>query len=68
MMDKDVTDQVEFMNPDDELLPINKCVCGQEYEWWEFVISIYREDAFQCENCGRQLYFTQKIRVWEVVE
>jgi hypothetical protein len=64
--DKDITDQVEFMLPDEELLPINKCACGKEFDWWEFVVSVYREDAHECDNCGRKMYFTQKIQVWEV--
>ena len=64
--DIDVTDLVDFSNPDDEALPITRCVCGQKFQLWEFSISIYPDGAHECPNCRRRLYFSQSIRVYEV--
>jgi hypothetical protein len=65
---KDVTDLVWFSNNDDELLPITQCVCGAKYVTWDFVISIYPEDAYECPACHRKLYFSLGITVYEVEE
>jgi len=65
-MDRDVTSLVDFNNNDDEYLPIIKCVCGATFESWTFNISIYPDTAYSCPNCGRRLYFTLGIRVYEV--
>ena len=68
-MEIDVTDQVSFDNPDDECLPITKCVCGAKFRAWsEFNISIYSDDPYPCPKCGRKLYFRNSIRVMEVKE
>ena len=64
--DTDVTDLVGFGNPDDELLPLTECVCGARFDMWDMVISIYREDAYECDKCGRRLYFRNDIKVYEV--
>ncbi len=64
----DVTDQVDFQNPDDELLPITKCVCGHKFNPWVFNISIYEDMPHVCPECGRGLIFKQAIRVYEVQE
>jgi len=66
MHDKDVTDFVEFSNNDDEVLPLTKCVCGQKFGAWSFHLSIYRDHADPCPNCGRRLYFLLDIKVYEV--
>lgn len=65
-MDKDVTALVDFNNNDDECLPIRQCVCGEKFDAWKFIISIYRDDAYACPNCGRKLYFAPGIKVYEV--
>ena len=67
-MDKDITDKIEFLNNDDEVLSITKCVCGHEYEPWCFYIDIYRDIATTCDHCGRKMYFKNTITVYEVVE
>ncbi len=64
----DVTDQVDFRNPDDELLPVTKCVCGAEFNTWMFNISIYDDQPTKCPQCGRKFVFHQIIRVYEVQE
>lgn len=66
-MDKDISNDCTWRFPDDELLPLTRCPCGRTWGAWEFNISIYREDAVKCQ-CGRRLYFTQTITVWEVVD
>jgi hypothetical protein len=65
--DKDVTQLVSFENNDDEMLPLTVCVCGAEYPAWEFILGIYRDMARKCA-CGRRLYFSNGIRVYEVVD
>ena len=65
-MIRDVTQEVVFGNNDDECLPIVECVCGTRFDAWTFVISIYRDEAKACPNCGRRLYFELGIRVYEV--
>jgi len=67
-MDKDVTKEVKFGNIDEEFLELCQCVCGHEEGDWDDVLSIYRDSAYQCPQCGRKLYFQNKITVYEVVE
>ena len=66
--DIDVTELISFSNPDDECLPITKCLCGKEFEPWKFIISIYRNTAYGCEYCGAKLYFGQSIKIYEVID
>lgn len=65
---KDVTDIVDFQNPDDELLPVTKCVCGFKFDSWEFTISIYKDDPYECPDCGAKLFFRNAVRVYQVIE
>lgn len=65
--DLDITEQVRFGNPDDELLPLTQCACGEKYEPWQFNINIYKDDDRHCDRCGRQMYFTNNIRVFQKV-
>jgi hypothetical protein len=69
-MDKDVTELVEFNFNDDELLPITRCVCGKKFKSWTFNISIYRDAPllYHCPSCGRGLYFSLAIRVFERID
>jgi len=62
----DVTKKVDFRNPDDETLPITKCVCGSTFEPWTFTISIYDDSLYSCPACGRKFYFRNEIHVFEV--
>ncbi len=65
MPDLDVTASVLFGNNDDELLPITQCVCGATFGYWEFCIGVYPEHTHECPECGRKLYFSVKIKVFE---
>ena len=66
MSDKDVTALIQFGCNDEESLPVNKCVCGAEFELWEFVLNVYHDTPRQCHHCGRRFYFRNKITVYEV--
>lgn len=68
MPDRDVTELVRRGYVDDEHMPIEKCVCGAEFKSWTFNISIYRDSPHECQKCGRKLYFTMSVRVFEVVD
>lgn len=53
-------------SPDDEILPVTRCVCGAKYRPWEFVISIYDDAPTEMPCCGRKVYFRQEIEIVEV--
>ena len=63
----DVSAQCRFDNPDDECLPLTRCVCGVDHPSWEVVLSVYADDPQIMPCCGRKLYFAQSITVFEVV-
>jgi hypothetical protein len=52
-------------NPDDELVPLARCVCGATFTRWQMPISIYPEHADAMPCCGRRLYFRNHVRVFE---
>jgi len=64
----DVTKDIEFGGIDGELLPITKCVCGHKFPLWEFSISIYKDDPYECEYCGRKLYWSNKVTIYCINE
>jgi len=70
MSTKNVTTLVTFGNSDDECLSITKCVCGNKFDPWDFIISIYdREDYIQeCQECGAKLYFRNTIQVYQIIK
>ncbi len=63
--DINITEETLYDMNDDEYLPLTKCKCGQIYESWHFVLSIYRDDPRECRNCKRKLYFRNRIVVYE---
>ena len=64
---KDITSQVSFGNPDDEALPLTKCVCGKSGREWGFItLSIYKEYPTICSNYGRKMIFSNNVRVFEL--
>ena len=66
--DHDITALVAIDDPDGEDAPLRRCVCGQTYGYWEFVLSIYRDSAHACIRCGRRLYISIRVHVFEVVD
>jgi hypothetical protein len=66
--DIDVTNKISFAEIDDEQLPIIKCVCGKEFERWDYVIYYNDKNCRKCPNCNRRFYFINKITVYEVVD
>ena len=68
MKTTDVTKQVGFGNPDDELLPVEHCVCGVKFAYWREVLHEGPEDLWECPSCHRRLYFTNQITIYEVKE
>jgi len=67
IVDKDVTKSIRCDLNDGDSLPLTKCVCGQEYMGWVFVLHSDRNDPTTC-RCGRKLYFQCQVRVFEVVD
>ncbi len=65
---KEVTSLVETGTiRDEELVPIMKCVCGATFrDWGDFTISIYKDSPYHCPKCGRALYFSMHLHVYEV--
>jgi hypothetical protein len=66
MADKDVTAEVEYGDIDGDLMELQRCVCGAEFDRWAFVMSLDRADASDCPACGRRLYFSYSVTVLEV--
>ena len=66
-MIKDITKDVEFTNNDDECLSITKCKCGMIFDPWEFIISIYENDPYECSSCKRKLFFRNSITIFEKI-
>jgi DNA-directed RNA polymerase subunit RPC12/RpoP len=62
----DVTDQVTFDDNDGESLPLTKCVCGQKFESWEEVVSVYADEPWTCPHCGAKLFFSVNVKVYKV--
>ena len=65
---EDVTDKVTFDNNDSECLPLTMCVCGKEWESWNFVLGADKDRPTECSVCKRQLFFGITIKVYEVRE
>ncbi len=68
MRDIDITDRVKYDLSDGEALPIVKCVCGNEFPSWKFIIKMDRDEPRMCRKCGRRMYFRAEIKVYEVVD
>ena len=66
MTDKDVTELMLFGDIDNEYLPIDKCACGAEFGYWEFLLNVYKDTPRACWHCGRRFYFRNKITIYEV--
>ncbi len=62
----DVIDKVDFQNPDDEALPLTRCVCGANFDPWQEVVGIYRDSPWVCPACGAKLVFANAVRVYQL--
>ena len=67
MKSSDVTHAVEFGINDEESLPMTKCLCGQHFDLWDFIIGKWTIPT-PCPTCGRKYYFENDIRVRLVIE
>jgi len=67
-MDKDITNKVKFELNDDECLPLIECVCGKIFTAWDFILGMGRDSAGVCSACGRKMYFTVEIKIFEKIE
>ena len=67
---KNITNLVDFSNSDDECLPITKCVCGNKFDPWDFIISIYDDEEYiiGCPECGAKLYFRNAVQVYQIIK
>ena len=61
--DIDVTDKVQIGWIDDEVISLDRCACGLELD--AELLSLGRDEPWQCAKCGRELYITQRTIVWE---
>lgn len=64
----DVSNQMDWNLPDDEFLPVTKCVCGTKFPVWSFSVSIYDDNPKTCPICGRKFFFSNSIRIYEVID
>lgn len=68
MQHHDITHLVEFYDNDGESLPLTKCACGLRFDPWDFILNPDPDHPKKCFGCGRSLYFSLNIRVFEVTE
>ena len=62
----DVTNLVDYQANDGEDLPLTKCICGNEYDAWDFVLGIEENAPMICKKCGAKLYFSFEICVYKI--
>jgi hypothetical protein len=60
----DVTDKVAYGAADDGCLPLLRCLCGEPFEAWAFVLGVHPDLAMPCPACGRQYYFGVRLHVY----
>ena len=70
-MDKDITKGVKHGYVDNGMMPLYECVCGKKFQSWDFILNEggagWGCRNAKCSGCGREMYFTHEIVVWEVV-
>ena len=64
--DTDITKFVKVGDIDGEHMPLRECACGQQFDYWDFILSIYPDMPTECPSCGRKMYFSYSVRVYEV--
>lgn len=65
---KNVTERVTFSNNDDENLALTRCVCGETFPQWEFILGVYEDRPISCPVCNRKFFFSFQIQVYEVIK
>ena len=65
MADVDVTEHTSFRDPDTDPLALTRCICGKRFRLWEATLSSSREDVDRMPCCGRRLYFSAAVRIFE---
>lgn len=53
---------------DGESLPIKRCLCGEEFKYWDFVLHTDKSEPDTCPSCGRKFFFVHKVVVYQVFE
>jgi len=71
----DITDVVKFgalPSPETRgssmLLPLLQCACGEKFKPWDFILEEDPRGASKCNNCGRMMWFSLSIRVFQQME
>jgi hypothetical protein len=68
-MSRDVTDiVVQGSMIDDELMSMVQCVCGESFDYCDYVIGVYPDCANPCPTCGAKLYFSCSVKVYQIEE
>ena len=62
-----ITDKVRFGLNDAEFLPIERCICGKTFGHWDFFIDSDPKHPTACPACGRKMWFSVGITVWQEV-
>jgi hypothetical protein len=63
----DVTRKVSFGHPEGESLSLLSCLCGETFDYYDFMIGIYDDMAKACV-CGRKYVFENKVTIYQVVD
>lgn len=67
-MKLEITNKVLVGLNDGDSIPLERCVCGDVSEPWEFVLHTDKDDPNKCDNCGRKMWFEIEIRVFQEYE
>lgn len=64
-----VTSLVKFGEVDGDSLPLERCICGQEFDGWKGPILFNKEEnPSTCDSCGRRYCFSNSITVYLIDE
>lgn len=63
----DITSQVTVFDYQSDLISITKCACGAQFEpWGGFTIPANGRSSTECPGCGRKMYGSIQVRIYEV--
>lgn len=66
--DIDVTDKVVVSWEAKGIVLIDKCACGIDDGYFDFIDRRRRDNPAECGHCGRKLYIVQTTKVFEVCD